>query len=102
MSTIEVIYGVSGSFTCLAGLAMMTAYTLTARWWRSHTGRMLVTYAVAETGMSAIFAAAVVLKLDPVWFRYTWVGLQITVGMVLWYQTGMIIRLHRRKEEQES
>lgn len=81
---------------------MMIVYSVTAPWWKSHTGRMLVTYAVAETGMSAIFAAAIVFQINPFWFRAVWVGLQITVGIVLWYQTTMIVILHRRKETPKS
>jgi hypothetical protein len=96
---IELTYGISGTFTSLAGLAMVLVYSLTNPWWRSHTGRMLITYAVAETGMSAMFAAAVVLHMNPIWFRWLWIGLQATVGCVLWYQTALIVHLTRQARE---
>lgn len=96
MSPVEITYAISGTFVCLAGLVMMTTYTLTNPWWRNHTGRMLITYAAAETGMSAIFAVLVIFRIDPVWFRWIWVSLQASVGVVLCYQTAMILRIHRR------
>lgn len=95
----DTLYLVSGCFTSLAGIAMMTVYSVTSAWWRSYTGRMLMTYAVAETGMSAIFASAVYFHISPHWFRAVWVGLQATVGVVLWYQTAMILKLNRQKKE---
>jgi len=99
VTSTEVVYAVSGTFTCTAGLAMLLVYSYVTAWWKSHTGRMLATYAVAETGMSGIFAAAVVLHINPAWFSVVWVGLQATVGFVLWYQTFMIIILNRATKE---
>jgi uncharacterized membrane protein len=89
------VYLASGSFTCLAALVMLTVYSLTTNWWRTHLGRMMATYAVAETGMAAIFVAGVSFHINPHWFRWAWIGLQVTVGIVLWYQTITIIRLNR-------
>lgn len=100
MKGIELTYAMSGSFTTLAGTVMIIAYSLSAPWWRSHTGRMLVSYAIAETGMSAIFAAATTFHINPVWFRVVWVGLQATVGVVLWYQTAMIIKFNRQSTKE--
>lgn len=102
MNSTEIVYLASGGFTATAGSVMLIVYSLSTKWWRSHTGRMLVSYAVAETGMSAIFAAAVALHINPVWFRVVWVGLQATVGLVLWYQTAMIVILNRTQEEKEG
>jgi hypothetical protein len=96
VTTIEIVYGISGAFVALAGIAMMVTYTLTNPWWNNHTGRMLMTYAVAETGMAAIFALAIMGHLNPIGFRWVWVTLQATVGVVLCYQTAMILRIHRR------
>ena len=102
MNSTEIVYLASGGFTATAGSVMLIVYSLSTSWWRSHTGRMLVSYAVAETGMSAIFAAAVALHINPLWFRVVWVGLQVTVGLVLWYQTAMIVVLNRAEKEKEG
>lgn len=102
MNSLELTYLISGGFTATAGMVMLAVYSLSTSWWRSHTGRMLVTYAVAETGMSTIFALAVSLHINPVWFRVVWVGLQVTVGLALWYQTAMIVILNRSEKEKEG
>jgi hypothetical protein len=95
MDTMDQVYLASGSFTCLAAIVMLTVYSFTTNWWRTHLGRMMATYAVAETGMSAIFVAGVSFHINPYWFRWVWISLQVTVGLVLWYQTFTIFRLNR-------
>lgn len=91
---VELLYLYSGFFTSAAGLLMMITYSLTNPWWRTQVGRMLITYAVAETGMSFIFAMIIGFHINPTVFRYVWVGLQFTVGCTLWFQTGVIIQLY--------
>lgn len=99
---VEMLYLVGGIFTSLAALAMILVYSLTSPWWTNHIGRMLITYAVAEAGMSLIFALAVGLHINPLVFRYLWVGLQAVVGCTLWVQTAMIIQLRRNKRRAEQ
>jgi hypothetical protein len=102
--TVETLYLVSGFFTSLAGFTMILVYSLTNPWWRTLVGRMLITYAVAETGMSLIFALAIGFQINPLIFRYLWVGLQASVGCMLWLQTSMIIVLavRRRRRRRQS
>lgn len=97
--TVELLYLISGSFTSAAAFFMILVYSLTNPWWTNHVGRMLITYAVAELGMSLIFALAIGFHVNPVLFRYLWVGLQAVVGGTLWLQTWMIFLLWRRKRK---
>lgn len=99
---VELMYLFSGIFTSLAAFLMIVIYTLTNPWWTNHVGRMLITYAVAEMGMSLIFALAIGFHINPVVFRYLWVSLQFTVGCVLWVQTWMIFVLWQRKRRQQA
>lgn len=97
MKTFEIEYTVFGLFLITAGLAMIVTYTLTNPWWRSHLGRMMVTYAAAEVIMSSLLFATVVFHMHPTWFRNFWFALQVIVGGTFWYQTFTIVRLHRRQ-----
>lgn len=100
--TVELLYLISGSFTSAAAFFMIVIYSLTNPWWTNHVGRMLITYAVAEMGMSMIFALAIGFHINPVLFRYLWVGLQAVVGCVLWGQTWIIFTLWRRRRRQHA
>lgn len=101
---VELLYLISGSFTSAAGFCMVLVYSLTNPWWKTAVGRMLITYAVAETGMSLIFALAIGFHINPLIFRYLWVGLQALVGCMLWLQTSMIVvlALRRRRQARQS
>lgn len=96
MSSFETLYLIFGSFIISAGLIMVTTYTLTNPWWRTHLGRMMVTYAVAEILMSGLLMMTIVGHFAPHWFRAAWFTLQTIVGATFWFQTVTIIRLHRR------
>lgn len=90
-------YLVFGSFVISAGIVMVATYSLTNPWWRTHIGRMLITYAVAEILMSALLMSAVVWHVNPHWFRGAWFVLQAIVGGTFWFQTFTIVRLHRQR-----
>lgn len=97
MSSFETAYLIFGSFIISAGLIMVITYSLTNPWWSAHLGRMMVTYALAEVLMSALLMAAVVGHVNPTWFRGVWFALQTVVGCTFWFQTLVIIKLHREK-----
>lgn len=101
MQTFELLYLVFGGYLALAGLAMVTAYSLTNPWWRSHLGRMLVIYALAEVAMSTLLTSTVVWHFNPYWFRVVWFFLIGIVGLTLTYQTMTIIKLHRQRRARE-
>jgi hypothetical protein len=92
----EIMYLIFGSFIISAGIVMVVTYSATNPWWRTHLGRMMITYAVAEILMSSLLMTTVVGHIAPHWFRGVWFGLQTIVGCTFWYQTFTIIRLHRQ------
>ena len=102
MTGFQIEYLVFGSFVILSGLAMVLSYSLTNPWWRSHLGRMLVTYALAEIGMSTILMVTVEFHTSPVWFRTVWFVLQTMVGIALTYQTHVIIKVHRQQQREDQ
>jgi len=95
VTSFEIAYLCFGSFVCLAGLTMIATYSATNPWWRTHIGRMLVTYAAAEIMMSFILLLAVVVHIGPHWFRGVWFVLQAIVGGCFVFQTIVILRLHK-------
>lgn len=101
MVKFEVLYLIFGSFITSAGVIMVITYSLTNPWWRSHIGRMMITYAVAEILMSVLLLITVVGHVSPEWFRGVWFGLQVIVGCTFWFQTFTIIKLHRAKRRRE-
>lgn len=101
MHTFEWLYLGFGSFLTLAGVTMIVTYSLTNPWWRTHIGRMMITYAAAEVIMSTLLLSAVVWHFNPEWFRAAWFALQLVVGSTFVFQTVMIIKLHRRRRAQE-
>lgn len=101
MTAFEILYLVFGSFVTSAGLVMITTYSLTNPWWKTHLGRMMVTYAMAEVLMSLMLLLAVVGHMNPAWFRTAWFILQVTVGCTFWFQTITIIKLYRSKRRSE-
>lgn len=89
----------------MAGLTMITTYTATNPWWRTHIGRMMVIYASAEIGMSMILMLAVADHVGPRWFGPVWLpwfALQVIVGGCFVYQTIVIIRLYRLRRTTET
>lgn len=104
MSAFQVEYSIFGSFVILSGLVMIIAYSLTNPWWRSHLGRMMITYAVAEIFMSTLLMITIDFQVAPVWFRGVWFALQSAVGFCLCYQTYTIISIHRalRRDVQKA
>lgn len=101
MTSFQITYLIFGSFVISAGLVMVTTYSLTNPWWRTHIGRMMIVYAMAEVIMSALLLAAIVWQIHPTWFRVAWFILQATVGCTFWFQTYVIIRIHRSARSQE-
>jgi hypothetical protein len=98
----EIAYLCFGSFIVLAGLIMIATYSLTNRWWQTHVGRMMVTYAAAEVLMSLLLTVTIVLHLHPIWFRGAWFVLQLIVGATFCYQTAAIVKLHRQRMTHEE
>jgi hypothetical protein len=96
VSGFELAYLIFGSFLISAGVIMVTTYTITNPWWRSHLGRMMIVYAMAEILMSTLLMVSIVGHVAPHWFRGVWFVLQTTVGCTFWYQTFTIIKLHLR------
>lgn len=101
MTSFQWEYLVFGSFVILSGLAMVIAYSLTNPWWRSHLGRMLITYALAEIGMSTVLMITVEFHTSPIWFRAVWFVLQTMVGVALSYQTYVIIKTARQQRQED-
>lgn len=104
MTSFQIEYLIFGSYVIVAGLVMITTYSLTNPWWRSHLGRMMIAYASAEILMSTLLMMTVELHVSPTWFRGVWFVLQAIVGTTLVYQTATIIRLHRavQREREEA
>lgn len=100
MTGFEVMYLCFGSFVTSAGLIMIVVYSLTNPWWRTHLGRMMITYAAAEVLMSLLLLLTVVGHVSPVWFRTVWFALQTVVGGTFWFQTAVIIQLYRTKHRE--
>lgn len=99
----ETLYLIFGLYITCAGLLMIITYSLTNPWWKSHLGRMMITYAVAEVLMSLLLLIAVVWHVSPYWFRAVWFTLQAVVGSTFVFQTVVLITLHRaRQREQEE
>lgn len=98
----ETLYLIFGSYIICAGLLMVTVYSLTNPWWKSHLGRMMITYAAAEIIMSALLVVTVVWHVSPHWFRAVWFALQVIVGSTFIFQTVVLITLHRARVRQEK
>lgn len=88
-------------FLVTAGLTMIVTYSLSYPWWRDWLGRLVVIYASAEIGMSAILCLAVVWHINPAWFRGVWFALQAIVGLTFCAQTAAIVRLRRGRGQRE-
>lgn len=101
MTSFEIMYAIFGSFVTSAGIVMVITYSLTNPWWKTHLGRMMITYAIAEIIMSGLLMFTVLTHISPEWFRGVWFALQTIVGMTFWFQTSVIIRLHREKRRKE-
>lgn len=101
MTTFEVTYLIFGIFVISAGVVMITVYSMTYPWWQGHLGRMMITYAAAEVIMSALLMSAVVWHVSPHWFRIAWFVLQTVIGGTFWFQTLMIVTLHRQNHRTE-
>lgn len=98
MNDFVLLYLCFTGFLITSGLVMIVAYSLSYPWWRSWLGRLVIIYASAEIGMSAILCSAVVWHINPVWFRDLWLGLQAVVGLTFCAQTAIVVRLRRRRE----
>lgn len=95
MTGFQIQYMIFGTYVIVSGMCMVLVYSLTNPWWRSHLGRMMVTYAGAEICMSALLMITVEFQVSPHWFRAVWFALQTVVGSVLVFQTHTILKLHR-------
>jgi hypothetical protein len=101
MHTFEWLYLAFGSFVVSAGLVMVTVYSFTQPWWKAHLGRMVIVYAAAEILMSLLLLTTVVFHFSPHWFRVLWFVLQVTVGCTFWFQTAVLLKLHRARRRRE-
>lgn len=102
MTWFEILYLCFGSFVTIAGVVMIGTYSATYPWWRSHVGRMMVTYAGAEVAMSLLLLFTVVGHVSPMWFRAVWFALQTAVGGAFCFQTVLLVRLYRQRRERET
>lgn len=96
MSVSETVSFWSSLFCAVAGLVFLAAYTVLARWYRSPIGRMLATYAASVTGLAGLTVLFYLIGQDLITVRYVRSGLVITIGVVLCYQTAVLIRAQTR------
>lgn len=95
-----------GSLVCLTGCVLFIAvYTVMPfvtgreRWWSNYIGRMLVTKAVALGGLMLIVVLLYLFDLDLEWVRAVRGVFAALVGVMMMYQTWLVFRFHRGKEE---
>jgi hypothetical protein len=89
------------SFFCLfSGVVFLVAYTMLARWYESPIGRMIATYAAAVTGLAGLTVMFYLAGEDLVMTRYVRSGLVITIGVVLCYQTAVLVRAQTRRKKE--
>lgn len=97
-------YGAS-IFTTISGLAFMSAYHMTARWYTSPIGRMMMAYAASVTGLAMISTVFYAFHVNVEWIRVVRGALLFMVGTVMWYQTIIVVRVQAkslRKNEEET
>lgn len=83
-------------FTTLGGIFFMVSYTITARWWETTIGRMLMVCAGSVTGLALISVIFYLLKIDVTWIRFIRAGLIFLTGTVMIYQGSLVIRVQLR------
>lgn len=95
-----------GSVVCLTGCVLFVAvYTImgwvTGRipWWRSRIGRMMVTKAIALSGLMAIVIAFYLFSIDAEWIRTIRGIFASLVGVMMFYQSWLVYRLQRFPED---
>lgn len=96
-----------GSLFCLAAcLLFIGVYTAMPfvtgreRWWSSHIGRLLVTKAAALAGLMAIVVVAYLSDTDLEWVRSVRGVFAAVIGVMMVYQSRLVIRIQRQKEDQ--
>jgi drug/metabolite transporter (DMT)-like permease len=87
-------------FCVLAGVVFLAAYTLLARWYASPMGRMVATYAAAVTGLAAVTVVFYLIGQELTPIRYVRSGLITAIGVVLCYQTVVLVRAQTRGKKE--
>lgn len=94
----QVANGAAAGFTALAGLIFITSYALSARWWKSLEGRlmMLLGGAISMTCLLTLSLTIVGFHNDDDWLRFIQATLVIAVGGCFIYYTIMVWKLQKR------
>lgn len=96
-----------GSLLALAGcLAFVGVYTVMPyltgrkRWWYSRIGRMFVTKALALAGLMAIVILFYVTNIDAEWIRGVRGVFSGVIGVMMFYQTRLVIKIQNEREDE--
>jgi hypothetical protein len=94
-----------GSLACLtACLLFVLVYTVVPlltgrmRWWSSHIGRMLVTKALALSGLMVITVVMYVFDVEVEWIRSVRGVFAAVVAVMMVYQSWLVYRIQTQKE----
>lgn len=98
-----------GSLAALAGcLLFIGAYTVMpyitgrARWWSSHIGRLLVTKAVAISGLMVIVIVFYLTDIDAEWIRAVRGVFCGVIGVMMVYQATLVVRIMSEREDERQ
>lgn len=90
--------GIASAFTAVAGLMFVTSYALSARWWKSFEGRLMLMLGSAISGTYLLTVSLTLggfeIRID--WLRIIQAGLTVSVGICFIYYTVLVWRLQRR------
>ncbi len=94
-----------GSLVCLAGCvtfiavySVMPFITNRIPWWKYQIGRMLVTKAAAIAGLMLIIVITYAFHVDLEWIRLVRGVFAAVVGVMMFYQAGIVYRLQKGHE----
>jgi hypothetical protein len=95
-----------GSLVCMTGCllflgvySVMPFATGRAPWWRSRIGRMMVTKALAITGLMLITIVMYLADPDVEWVRSIRGVFAAVVGVMMMYQSRLVYHLQRERED---
>lgn len=97
----------SSLFCLLACLLFIGVYTampiLTGRerWWSSHIGRLLVTKATALAGLMLIVVVTYAFDINLEWVRSVRGIFAAVIGVMMVYQSRLVVRIQKQKEEDQ-
>jgi drug/metabolite transporter (DMT)-like permease len=100
MAVSELLSFWTSLFCTLAGVVFLAAYSVLARWYASPMGRMIAAYAAAVTGLAGLTVIYYVIDQEITPVRYARSGLIITIGIVLCYQTVVLVRAQTRRKKE--